>query len=46
MNSKESTTAKYPFMDFALRVYPFIELTPFHLTYYRVLEAYAKGRIR
>ena len=33
-------------MDFALRVYPFIELTPFHLTYYRVLEAYAEGRIR
>ena len=46
MNSKESITAKYPFIDFALRVYPFIELTPFHLTYYRVLEAYAEGRIR
>lgn len=34
------------FEEFALRVYPFLELTPFHRTYYRVLEEYARGRIR
>lgn len=33
------------FADFALKVYPFLELTPFHRTYYSVLEAYALGRI-
>lgn len=34
------------FADFALGVYPFLELQPFHLAYYRVLEAFAVGRIR
>lgn len=34
------------FADFALGVYPFLELQPFHRTYYRVLEAFAAGRIR
>lgn len=34
-----------PFADFALGVYPFLELQPFHRTYYRVLEAFAAGRI-
>ena len=34
------------FADFALGVYPFLELQPFHRTYYRVLEAFAVGRIR
>ena len=34
------------FADFALGVYPFLELEPFHRTYYRVLEAFAAGRIR
>jgi len=34
------------FSDFALGVYPFLELQPFHRTYYRVLEAFAAGRIR
>ena len=34
------------FCDFALAVYPFLELTPFHRTYYAILEAYAQGRIR
>ena len=33
------------FVDFAKQVYPFLEFTPFHNAYYRVLEAYAKGRI-
>ena len=34
------------FADFALGVYPFLELQPFHRAYYRVLEAFAAGRIR
>ena len=33
------------FDDFALTVYPFLELEEFHRTYYRVLEAFAQGRI-
>ena len=35
-----------PFSEFALGVYPFLELQPFHRVYYRVLEAFAAGRIR
>ena len=38
--------ASCSFEQFAREVYPFLELTPFHKTYYRILEAYAKGRIR
>lgn len=34
------------FARFALEVYPFLELEPFHCAYYRVLEAFALGRIR
>lgn len=34
------------FTDFALGVYPFLELQPFHRAYYRVLEAFAAGRVR
>ncbi|WP_288332332.1 phage terminase large subunit [uncultured Alistipes sp.] len=34
------------FADFALGVYPFLELQFFHRAYYRVLEAFAAGRIR
>ena len=34
------------FIDFAQRVYPFLEFTPFHRTYYNILEAYATGRIK
>lgn len=34
------------FADFALGVYPFLELQPFHRAYYRVLEAFALGRVR
>lgn len=33
------------FKEFAREVYPFLELTPFHDSYYSVLEAYAEGRI-
>ena len=32
--------------DFACEVYPFLELRSFHRAYYRVLEAFAAGRIR
>ena len=34
------------FERFALGVYPFLELQPFHRAYYRVLEAFAAGRVR
>lgn len=34
------------FDRFALEVYPFLELQPFHCAYYRVLEAFAQGRVR
>lgn len=34
------------FEDFARKVYPFLELQPFHRTYYRLLEAFARGRVR
>lgn len=34
------------FIEFAERVYPFLEFTPFHRAYYSVLEAYAEGRIK
>lgn len=37
----------YPsFIDFARTVCPFLELQPFHCVYYRVLGAFAEGRIR
>ncbi len=35
-----------PFEEVALKVYPFLELQPFHRAYYRVLEAFAQGKIR
>lgn len=34
------------FEDFATSVYPFIELQPFHRSYYRLLQAFAEGRVR
>lgn len=34
------------FAAFAQEVYPFLELQPFHRAYYRVLEAFARGRVR
>ncbi len=33
------------FETFVREVYPFVELTPFHRTYYRLLEAFALGRV-
>lgn len=34
------------FITFARQVYPFLTLTPFHERYYRVLEGFARGKIR
>lgn len=34
------------FERFAEEVYPFLEITSFHRTYYRILELYAHGKIR
>ncbi len=34
------------FSDFALQVYPFLELQTFHRNYYRLLEEFAHGRVR
>ena len=34
------------FVSFASQIYPFLDLQPFHRTYYRVLEAFAAGRVR
>ncbi len=34
------------FADFAHRIYPFLELQSFHRTYYRLLGAFAEGRVR
>ncbi len=38
--------ARPSFIDFSREQYPFLEFTPFHLTYYSILEAFAAGRIR
>ena len=48
MNIKSLTdgVAAIPFINFSQEVYPFLTLTPFHRTYYKVLEAFATGRIR
>ena len=34
------------FEDFATTVYPFLELKQFHSSYYRLLEAFAEGRVK
>ena len=34
------------FENFATAVYPFVELQPFHRSYYRILEAFAEGKVR
>ncbi len=44
INDKEQSPCS--FIDYALRVYPFLELSDFHRNYYKVLEAFAQGRIR
>lgn len=37
---------KPTFTDFAKTVYPFLDLQGFYLRYYRLLQAFAEGRIR
>ena len=44
-NQHEGHNMPCTFIDFARSVYPFLEFTPFHTTYYTVLEAFAAGRI-
>ena len=34
------------FTEFSCTLYPFLELQPFHRVYYRLLEAFARGRVR
>ena len=46
MESIKSECGKPSFIEFAEIVYPFLEFTEFHKTYYSVLEAYAEGRIK
>ena len=47
MSERDMSVALEPsFQNFAMEVYPFLELTPFHRTYYAVLEAFAAGRIK
>lgn len=46
MSGAKTDDAAASFIDFSSEVYPFLEFTPFHTTYYRVLEAFAMGRIK
>ncbi|MCH5334542.1 MAG: phage terminase large subunit [Alistipes sp.] len=46
MSSLHDTDGVPAFEQFAAAVCPYVELTPFHRTYYRVLEQFALGRIR
>ena len=45
-SAAEIPAAGCSFERFATEVYPFLELQPFHRAYYRVLEAFAAGRVR
>lgn len=45
MKKKIKENPRESFIDFAKAVYPFLEFTPFHRTYYTILEAFARGRI-
>ncbi|MBR6721036.1 MAG: phage terminase large subunit [Alistipes sp.] len=42
----EKTTTTGSFIDFSMEVYPFLEMTAFHRTYYTILESFARGHIR
>ena len=39
-------TATPSVVEFATKVYPFLEVQPFHENYYRLLQLFAEGRIR
>ncbi len=41
-----STVAAPPLIDFSKQVMPYIEFEEFHMSYYRILEAFAQGRIK
>ena len=43
---QEAPAATSDFAAFAQAVYPFLELQPFHMAYYRLLGEFAAGRIR
>lgn len=38
--------APVSFTEFACGIYPFLDLQPFHRIYYKVLDAFAAGRVR
>ena len=44
--SEASPCGPVAFADFAVAVYPFLEVRPFHDVYYRLLELFAAGRLR
>lgn len=46
MTNRETKNNHPSFEEFALGVYPFLDLQPFQRTYYRLLEHFAEGRIR
>lgn len=45
-NSPSAEAPEPPFCDFAAKVYPSFRKTPFHESYYRILERFARGDIR
>ena len=44
--SGEMGRTRVSMADFAVAVYPFVEMQPFHEVYYRLLEMFAAGRLR
>lgn len=46
MESRIISPAKLSFEEFAMKVYPFLEIQEFHRTYFRLLEYFAQGKIR
>ena len=45
MSEKNNISAP-SFEEFATTVYPFLDVQRFHATYYRLLQAFAEGRVR
>jgi predicted phage terminase large subunit-like protein len=45
LNDNNNNGTPPSFIDFSKQVYPFLEITPFHHTYYTILEAFAQGKI-
>lgn len=42
----ESSSDESGFLNFARQAYSFVKPTPFHASYYRILENFARGKIR